>query len=109
MILDATFLAREPRLQARALAASLGVRFAILHFEARADTLRARVRRRTQRGDDASDADLKVLESQLRHAQPLQDDEREGVLVVDAEADLADPAAVQRWLPRLQQLGLQPA
>ena len=109
VILDATFLAREPRLQARALAASLGVRFAILHFEARADTLRARVRRRTQRGDDASDADLKVLESQLRHAQPLQDDEREGVLVVDAEADLADPAAVQRWLPRLQQLGLQPA
>ena len=78
VILDATFLAREPRLQARALAASLGARFAILHFEARPDTLRARVRKRSLHNDDASDADLAVLESQLLHAQPLQDDEREG-------------------------------
>ena len=108
VILDATFLAREPRLQARALAASLGVGFAILHFEARPDTLRERVRRRMQRGDDASDADLAVLESQLRHAQPLQGDEREGLLRIDAETPLDEPAAVARWLPRLQELGLQP-
>ena len=106
VILDATFLAREPRQQARALAASLGARFVLLHFEAGADTLRARVRRRALRGDDASDAGLAVLESQLLHAQPLQDDEREGLVLVDAEAELADPASAARWLPRLQQLGL---
>ena len=93
---------------ARALAASLGVGFAILHFEARPDTLRERVRRRMQRGDDASDADLAVLESQLQHAQPLRDDEREGLLRIDAETPLDEPAAAARWLPRLQELGLQP-
>jgi len=107
VILDATFLAREPRLQARALASSLGARFAILHFEARPDTLRERVRRRVHRDDDASDADLAVLESQLLHAQPLQDDEREGLLIIDADAALDEPAAAARWLPRLQELGLQ--
>jgi predicted kinase len=107
VILDATFLAREPRLQARALAASLGARFAMLHFEARPDILRERVRRRAQRDDDASDADLAVLESQLRHAQPLQDDEREGLVMIDAEAERDQPAAAARWLPRLQELGLQ--
>ncbi len=107
VILDATFLAREPRLRARVLAASLGARFAILHFEASPGTLRARVRQRALRGDDASDAGLAVLESQLLHAQPLQDDEREGLVVIDAELELDDPAAAARWLPRLAGLGLQ--
>jgi aminoglycoside phosphotransferase family enzyme/predicted kinase len=108
VILDATFLARETRLQARALAASLGAHFAILHFEARPDTLRERVRRRMHRDDDASDADLVVLESQLLHAQPLQEDERDARVNIDAEAELDDPAAPAHWLPRLQRLGLQP-
>lgn len=106
VILDATFLARAPRLQARALAASLGARFALLHFEARHDTLRARVRDRALRNDDASDADLAVLESQLLHAQPLGDDEREGLLVIDAEGQLEDTATAPRWRPRLAELGL---
>lgn len=107
VILDATFLAREPRLQARALAASLGARLVILHFEARPETLRERVRRRVYRGDDASDAGLAVLESQLSHAQPLQDDECEGLLIIDAETELDEPTAAARWLPRLHELGLQ--
>lgn len=108
VILDATFLAREPRLQARALAASLGVGFAVLHFEARPEILRERVRRRMHRDDDASDAGLAVLESQLLHAQPLRDDERDGRVDIDAEAELDDPAAPARWLSRLPELGLQP-
>ena len=109
VILDATFLAREPRQQARALAAQLGVRFVMLHFEAQPGTLRERVRQRAQRGDDASDADLAVLESQLAHAQPLQPDECEGLVRIDAEAELQEPAAAARWLPRLQELGLTAA
>lgn len=106
VILDATFLAREPRLQARALAASLGARFTILHFEASPETLRARVRRRMGRADDASDADLAVLESQLRQAQPLQDDESAAVVTVDAEPELDAPAAPQRWSALLPRLGV---
>jgi hypothetical protein len=65
------------------------------------------VRQRALRGDAASDAGLAVLESQLLHAQPLQDDEREGLVVIDAELELDDPAAAARWLPRLAGLGLQ--
>ena len=49
VILDATFLKREDRQQARALATGLGLRLLILHFEARPDTLRERVSRRALR------------------------------------------------------------
>jgi predicted kinase len=109
VILDATFLEREARQQARALAASLGLRSLILHFEARPDTLRERVRQRAQRSDDASDADLEVLESQLAHAQPLQQDESAQVVVLDAEQPLAAWATPQGWAPLLQRLGLPKA
>lgn len=109
VILDATFLQREARDQARALADRLGVRFAILHFEANPDTLRERVRRRALQRDDASDADLAVLDSQLSHAQPLQDDERQHVLVVDAQQPLDRLAATAAWAPLLDRLGLRTA
>jgi len=109
VILDATFLEREARDQARALAASLDLRCVILHFEARPDTLRERVRQRALRRDDASDADLAVLDSQLSHAQPLQEDERQQVLVVDAEQPLEQLAACATWAPLLQRLGLNTA
>jgi uncharacterized protein len=109
VVLDATFLEREARQQARALAARLGLRFLILHFEARADTLRERVRQRALRRDDASDADLAVLESQLARAQPLQDDEQAQVVVLDAEQPLDALATAQAWAPLLRQLGLPTA
>ena len=103
VILDATFLAREARQQARALASSLKVGFAILHFEARPDTLRERVRQRAQRDDDASDADLAVLEAQLAQAEPLQDDESDAVVMLDAEPPWRPP---QDWQPLQRRLGL---
>jgi uncharacterized protein len=109
VILDATFLAREARDQARALAASLGLRCAILHFEARPETLRERVRQRALRRNDASDADLAVLDAQLSQAQPLQDDEREQVVVVDAEQPLESMADSAPWASLLERLGLRPA
>ncbi len=109
VILDATFLEREARQQARALADGLGLRFLILHFEARPETLRERVRRRALRSDDASDADLAVLESQLARLQPLQDDEREHTVELDAEQPLAALAGPQAWVPLLQRLGVTSA
>jgi predicted kinase len=106
VILDATFLAREARDRARALAKRLDVGFAILHFEARPDTLRERVRQRASRRDDASDADLAVLDSQLSNAQPLQDDERRDVVVVDAEQPLDQRVSPGPWAPLLERLGV---
>jgi aminoglycoside phosphotransferase family enzyme/predicted kinase len=106
VVLDATFLAREARDRARALAQRLGVGFAILHFEVRPDTLRERVHQRASRCDDASDADLAVLESQLSNAQPLQDDEARDVVVVDAEQPLDQSVSPGPWASLLERLGL---
>lgn len=79
VILDATFLGHAPRAKAKALADALGVGFVIIDFPVDAPTLRERVRLRTARADDASDADGAVLESQLAHAQPLRLEEQAAV------------------------------
>lgn len=100
VILDATFLQYAQREQARQLAASLGVRCVILDFQATPDTLRQRVRQRALRGDDASEADLAVLEAQIAQAQPLRPHEQAAVFAVDAEAAF-DPAAMAGHWARL--------
>jgi predicted kinase len=87
VVLDATFLRRRQRDAARQLAASRGLRFAILDFAADADTLQRRVRERALRDDDASDADTQVLEAQLQSAEPLAADEREAVFECTATMD----------------------
>ena len=76
VILDATFLDPAPRAQAKAVADALEVGYVIIDLPVDAPTLRERVRLRTARADDASDADLAVLESQLGHARPLRPDEQ---------------------------------
>ena len=84
-IIDATFLQAQPREQARALARELGVRFAILDFQASDSCLRERIVARAQAGQDASEADLAVLDHQLAHAEPLAADERADVFGIDAQ------------------------
>jgi aminoglycoside phosphotransferase family enzyme/predicted kinase len=106
VILDATFAQRQARDQARALAERLGAGFAILHFQASPDTLRERVRQRALRRDDASDADLAVLDMQLSQAEPLHADELGQVVVVDAEQPLRQWDSPDFWTPLLQRLGL---
>ena len=109
VILDATFLAHPQRVQAQALASELGVRFVILDFQASADTLRERVRQRALRADDASEADLAVLEDQLANAQPLRPDEQALTFVFDAEPVLDEVGVEVRWVPLLQRLGVTQA
>jgi aminoglycoside phosphotransferase family enzyme/predicted kinase len=62
VILDAVFLHPRERAATEALASRAEVRFAGIWLDASPDILRARV---AGRRDDASDADLKVLEGQL--------------------------------------------
>jgi hypothetical protein len=97
VILDATFLALEQRAQARALADRLGAGFVIVDFRAPADTLRQRVQQRARRGDDASEADLAVLEDQLAHAEPLQPQERAVTFDVDTVLLGTGPGLDARW------------
>lgn len=76
VLVDATFLEPEQRQTFRALAAARGVPFVLLACEADPDTLRARVAQRRTRGDDAAEADMAVLERQLRYYQPPDPEER---------------------------------
>ena len=73
VVLDAAFLRRTERQQARRLAAQLQVPFAILDCDAPAEVLRQRL---AARRGDASEADLQVLELLRAVREPLQDDER---------------------------------
>lgn len=75
VIVDATFLKADARTRFADLARDLGVPFRILDYRADPKCLRERISRRMAAGDDASDADLKVLEMQLQHHDPLGPDE----------------------------------
>ena len=83
VLVDATFLKRSQRLAFAALAATLGVPFAILAFDAPVETLRARVRQRAEAGTDASEADVAVLETQLRAREPFEEEELACVVPID--------------------------
>lgn len=104
VLLDATYLERQHRELARAVARAQGAGFVIIDFQASAATLRARVARRARDNDDASDADLAVLESQRSLAQPLSADELPDVFVFDAESALDDAMMVARWAPLLPRI-----
>lgn len=98
VIVDAAFLRREEREQALALARSLGVRFRILACEAPLPVLRQRI---LARRDDASEADLAVLEAARHAAEPLQPQEMALLLALPAwaagaKAVNAAPAAASR-------------
>ncbi len=75
VIVDAAFLERDQRDLFRNLAQRFGADFRILDIQADPDVLRERVRRRSEQGTDASEADLRVLEHQLATARPLDEDE----------------------------------
>jgi uncharacterized protein len=75
VVVDAAFLKRWQRDLLRDFAASRGLRFVIADCSAPPAALRERVMRRTERGHDASEATLAVLEHQLATEDPLSADE----------------------------------
>ncbi len=81
-IVDATFARPEDRLRFRALAASLGLTLCIVYCHAPQATLRRRIRDRSRRGRDPSEANLEVLHWQQGHFVPPA--AQEGTVVLDA-------------------------
>jgi uncharacterized protein len=75
VIVDATFLRRAQRSRFVELAASRGVAARLIQCEAPEPALRARIAQRGRAGRDASEADLKVLEWQMAHAEALAPEE----------------------------------
>jgi aminoglycoside phosphotransferase family enzyme/predicted kinase len=87
-IVDAAFLRRDERDRFAALAQEAGCPFAVLQCEAPLDLLRSRVRARHARRDDASEADVDVLERLHAVQQPLDLGERSLVLRGGNDADM---------------------
>lgn len=88
MIADATFLARRQRDRFAAQARRLRVPLSIVDCAASLATLRARIEARAHARQDPSDADLAVLERQLRTQEPLSASEQACVI---AAARLGTP------------------
>lgn len=90
-IVDATFQRREDRTRFQDLAAQLVVPAYIVHCHAPQDVLQRRIAERRQRNDDASEADLSVLNWQETHHEPIEADEKFVVIEAGtAEADVVD-------------------
>src|SRR5262249_18043496 len=96
-IIDGAFLRRWQRDLFRTLAAGQRVPFVLIDFVASNATLRERVARRSAAGTDASDADLAVLDLQLRTQEPLGEDERADVIRFDAETPLSSASSAGCW------------
>ena len=96
-IIDATFLKRWQRDLFSDLATELGLSFVIIDFVASDSTLRGRIAQRAADGSDASDADLAVLDHQLRSREPLAPQEQTFVVTYDAEAPLERARQPDAW------------
>lgn len=104
VVVDASFLKRAQRDGFRRLARSMGVPFLILDCQAPVHILRERVASRAKRGEDASEATGAVLETQLRDAEPLTDEEREWCIRIDScsRAQTGVLAEIRSRLKRLE-------
>lgn len=96
-IVDAGFLKRWQRIWFRELAAELGVPFVIVALVANGATLRERIMRRLHEANDASDADVAVLEHQLLTQEPLTPDELSDTVVYDADTLLDQSRSPKPW------------
>ncbi len=82
LIVDATFLNMCDRQVYADLAAKKNVKFTILSFQATITQLEQNILQRNKRGDDASDADIKVLHRQRQLFDPLQAGEKAQSIVI---------------------------
>ncbi|WP_372894947.1 AAA family ATPase [Stieleria sp.] len=80
VVIDATFLRRDDRQMFANLATRESATFAILDCHAEEQTLRQRISDRIARDDDASDADMDVLDGQLSSIEPLSESEQASVI-----------------------------
>lgn len=90
VIVDATFLRQAMRQRFRNLAEKLSVPFAILDCAIDEQTARDRVQARLAAGNDASEADLHVLEQQLANQDFLSPQEQKYVVMIDMGKPLED-------------------
>ncbi|HYD49499.1 MAG TPA: AAA family ATPase [Terriglobales bacterium] len=89
-IADATFLRREYRDQARAIAAAQGAPVLFVECVCPAAVVETRIERRIADNHDPSDADFDVYLRQQQDYQPAAEDDQGDSLVVDTQQPLAE-------------------
>ena len=94
MIADATFLRYRQRDLFAAIAAANGAQLVILDCAAPVRVLRDHIRLRLAENQDASDANLAVLEHQLTHHDPLSESEQAIAVTIDSEHDINELIAM---------------
>lgn len=87
VIVDAAFLRHSDRLTFAAMAEELSVPFVIVACSASESELRRRVSARQSVGQDASDADVDVLDQQLRALEPRDASETQHTVEVNTATD----------------------
>ena len=108
VIVDAAFLKRWQRRLFRDLASELGIPFIIVDFMAEEATLRERLTRRLRDAHEASDADLTVLEHQMRTQEALGPDELGDTVVYEAQSPLFEARQPAQWRGVLDRLARSP-
>ncbi len=84
VIVDATFLKRADRQAFADYAKHGNIPFIILHCSVPAETLRERIVARAEKGGDASEANLEILERQLQTQEPLSEEEKRYSMTMDS-------------------------
>ncbi len=93
-VVDATFLKRAQRHRFAVTVSELKLPFLILDMRVNETQLRERLTQRLKQGADASEANLEVLEQQLRQHEPLERDET--AIGIDAQGTIPLAAIKQR-------------
>ena len=87
VIVDAAFLRHSDRLTFASIADELAVPFVIIACSASESVLRERVSHRQSVGQDASDADMAVLEKQFAALEPIDASEAQRTVAMNTAAD----------------------
>jgi aminoglycoside phosphotransferase family enzyme/predicted kinase len=97
VLVDAAFLQSAQRALFRDYAQRSAIPFRILHCEAEGEIQRQRILSRGEEGDDASEANLAILEWQLRGQEPLSDAECGQCISVDTSGE-PELGEMMEWL-----------
>jgi aminoglycoside phosphotransferase family enzyme/predicted kinase len=102
VIVDATFIRKRTRKSYIELAQRLGVEVRIIACECEPKLIEARLKKRTSEGNDASDADIDVMQDQKAHLQKLSSKEQKLTITVDTDDDDAPSRLLEQL--RMQEL-----
>jgi len=85
VIIDATFLKQSQRQLCQSLAGQLQVPFIILDCQLPKHILQKRISHRLQQANDASEANLQILDQQIATQEPLSDNEKPWTLTLSQQ------------------------